>query len=218
MKTSVGTKTCPLCGSETTHLMHKGRSRDFIRCGTCRLIFVPPEYFLTATEEKKRYDLHENSPDDHDYRKFLNRLFDPLNAKLPAHSCGLDFGSGPGPTLSVMFEEAGHVMKVYDPFFAPQDAVFDIKYDFITATEVAEHLNDPRAELSRLWSMLKPGGLLGIMTKLAGGPEEFNRWHYKDEPTHICFYGKETFEWLARKWGAGLEFFGADVMIFSKMR
>ena len=31
-----------------------------------------------AEEEKRRYDLHENSPDDAHYRRFLSRLLEPL--------------------------------------------------------------------------------------------------------------------------------------------
>jgi len=52
----------------------------------------------------------KNSPDDPRYRAFLSRLFIPLNERIAPESCGLDFGSGPGPTLSVMFEEQGHTM------------------------------------------------------------------------------------------------------------
>ena len=54
------------------------------------------------------------------YREFLSRLEHPPNVpKLPAAAEGLDFGSGPGPTLSVMLEEQGYRMSLYDPFFAP---------------------------------------------------------------------------------------------------
>ena len=83
-----------------------------------------PYQFLSPKEEKSEYDLHENSSDDPGYRRFLARLFDPVSHQLAPNSYGLDFGSGPGPTLSVMFEEAGHSMEIYDPFFAPETIVF----------------------------------------------------------------------------------------------
>jgi len=41
------------------------------------------------------------------YRRFLARLAEPLIAHLPKGARGLDFGCGPGPTLSLMLREAG---------------------------------------------------------------------------------------------------------------
>ena len=140
-----------------------------------------------------------------------------MQARLAPHSHGLDFGAGPGPTLSVIFEEAGHRMTIYDPFYAPDQAVFNHQYNFITATEVVEHLRDPQMELGRLWGCLKSGGTLGIMTKLALDIDAFARWHYKNDLTHICFFSRETFAWLAERWGINLVFIGKDVILFQKM-
>jgi hypothetical protein len=138
-----------------------------------------------------------------------------LEKCLEKGSSGLDFGSGPGPTLSVMFQEAGHNVNLYDIFYAPDASVFDQKYDFVTTSEVVEHLNDPKEELHRLWQCIKPQGYLGIMTKLVIDRESFARWHYKNEPTHIRFYSQATFRWLAGLWGAQVAFIDNDVMIFS---
>jgi hypothetical protein len=126
----------------------------------------PAEQHISADEEKARYDQHNNHPDDPDYRAFLSRIFVPMQQRLNPGSCGLDFGSGPGPTLSLMFEEAGHRMTIYDHFYAPTSSTLDQPYDFITATEVVEHLHRPGLELERLWSLLNPSGLLGVMTQL----------------------------------------------------
>lgn len=208
--------SCPLCQTPAAPLFYRGRQRPYLRCEQCRLIFVPPAYFLSAAEEKAEYDLHQNSPHDRSYRRFLSRLFDPIRRRLPPHSHGLDFGSGPGPTLSVMFEEIGHTVTIYDPFYAPDQCVFDRHYDFVTASEVVEHLHDPRAELERLWACLRPGGLLGLMTKLALDRTAFARWHYRQDRTHVCFYSRDTFHWLAHQWGAPVEFVGKDVILFLK--
>ena len=152
---------CPLCASTKTSLFHVDRHRAYFVCDACTLVFVPPTFFLSPAEEKAEYDLHENSPDDAGYRRFLSRTCEPVVARLSPASEGLDFGCGPGPTLSVMFEEAGHTVALYDPFYANDPSVFERQYDFITATEVVEHLHRPRAELDRLWSSLQPGGVLG---------------------------------------------------------
>jgi 2-polyprenyl-3-methyl-5-hydroxy-6-metoxy-1,4-benzoquinol methylase len=179
-------------------------------------VFVPPGFFLRREAEKAEYDRHRNQPDDQGYRRFLSRLFLPLQARLAPGSQGLDFGAGPGPTLSVMLTEAGHEVALYDPHYAHRPEVLTRSYHFITATEVVEHLQRPGFELDRLYGLLKPGGLLGIMTKRVINRARFARWHYKNDPTHVCFFSRETFIWLATRWGAGLDMVDRDVVIFGK--
>ncbi|MCB0033457.1 MAG: class I SAM-dependent methyltransferase [Anaerolineales bacterium] len=207
---------CPLCHTADHEEMYRDHRRPYRHCPHCNLVFVPPAYFLTAEAEKTQYDFHQNSPTDKRYRQFLNRLFEPMQAQLPQQSFGLDFGSGPGPTLSVMFEEAGHTMALYDRFYAPNTAVFEQQYDFITASEVVEHLQRPWEELSRLWDCLKIGGTLGLMTKLFIDAEAFKTWHYKNDPTHVCFFSRRTFQWLAEQWHTEAHLHGRDVVLFRK--
>lgn len=190
--------------------------RDYVRCQQCALVFVPAAQFISPEQEKAQYDLHQNHPDDQSYRQFLSRLFIPLKNRLKSGAQGLDFGSGPGPTLSLMFEEHGYHMNIYDPFYADDARVFQQQYDFITATETVEHLHHPKSELDRLWELLKPGGHLGIMTKLVIDRDAFANWHYKNDPTHVCFFSNETFQWLAKIWKAKLEFIGNDVILLEK--
>ncbi len=225
MPHKISNLTCPLCQSAngtlffqdpSLHQSSPHKNRDYYRCPVCLLVFVPPEQFLTLEEEKAQYDLHENSADDQGYRHFLNRLFRPLSKLIQTNSSGLDFGSGPGPTLSLMFKGSGHSVEIYDYFYAPDLTPLTQSYDFITATEVIEHLHHPRQELERLWSCLKPGGVLGIMTKRVIDQESFKKWHYKNDPTHICFFSIETFNWLAQHWGAAFSAPEKDVVIFVK--
>lgn len=214
---SIHANRCPLCrAASISKSYHRDKRRDYFLCRTCQLVFVPSAQFLSAEQEKAAYDLHQNSPADQGYRRFLSRVFIPMQARLRPRSHGLDFGAGPGPTLSVMFEEIGHSMAIYDHFYADDPLVFEQDYDFITATEVVEHLHHPGQELDRLWARLKPGGSLGVMTKLVWDREAFARWHYKNDLTHVCFFSRSTFEWLAARWKAELTFADADVMLFYK--
>jgi len=206
---------CPLCGTAEGRQFYRD-SRDYYRCPVCYLVFVPPNQFLSPQEERAQYDQHENLPDDPRYRRFLGRLCDPLVERVAPNSCGLDFGAGPGPTLSVMLEEAGHSMEIFDPFYAPESKLLQRQYDFITATEVVEHLHHPRKELDRLWTCLKPSGLLGIMTKRVIDQEFFSSWHYKSELTHVCFFSMETFRWLETHWYAKMTVLDNDVVLFTK--
>jgi len=208
-------RVCPLCRTSEGMPFYQDR-REYFRCPVCYLVFVLPHQFLTRKEENSAYDHHENSTDDPRYRRFLSRLFVPVSQRLAPESRGLDFGSGPGPTLSVMFEEAGHSMEIYDPFYSPDSKPLHQQYGFITASEVVEHLHHPRRELDRLWSCLKPNGSLGIMTKRVIDEESFSGWHYKNDPTHVCFFSIETFRWLADKWRATLTVPEKDVVLFTK--
>lgn len=206
---------CPLCGHSGSVLFDRD-SRDYFRCPGCRLVFVPPTQFLSRQAEKAIYDLHENQPDDPGYRRFLARLFTPLAERLPPRSRGLDFGSGPAPTLSLLFEEVGHSMQIYDPFYAPGSFPLEDQYDFVTASEVVEHFHHPQRDLEVLWSCTRPGGWLGMMTKRVRDRTSFSTWHYKRDLTHVAFFSSSTFEWLSERWNAELVVPADDVVLLRK--
>lgn len=214
--TNTPNHVCPLCASAGVKIVCRDKRRDYFRCRTCDLVSVPSAQFLSPEDEKARYDLHQNSPDDWDYRRFLSHLFVPMLERLGVGSHGLDFGSGPNPTLSVMFEKVGHSMAIYDPFYANNAVALEELYDFVTATEVVEHLRDPARDLDRLWSCVKSGGSLGLMTKLAPDSKSFANWHYTNDLTHVCFFSRSTFKWLASQWQAELAFADEDVILFRK--
>ena len=208
---------CPLCHIWGGVDYYVDDSRKYRQCETCNLVYVPNRYYLSSKAEKAVYDLHQNSPDDPEYRRFLSRLFIPMMGRINPKSRGLDFGSGPGPTLSVMFEEADHKMVIYDYYYAQNESVWDVQYDFITATEVLEHLHHPGKELSRLWACLKPGGVVGGMTKLVLERTVFVNWHYKNDQTHVSFFSRNTFEWLGEYWETRPVFIDKDVIFLRKM-
>lgn len=187
-----------------------------MRCAECALVYVPPAYFLTREEERACYELHENAVDDPGYRRFLSRLASPLMERLPPHARGLDFGCGPAPALAAMLREAGHEVALYDSFFFPERVALAQRYEFVTATEVVEHLHRPGEVLAKLWECIEPGGWLGVMTKLVRDAEAFASWHYIRDPTHVCFFSRETWSWWAQRHAAELTTLGADVMLLRK--
>ena len=207
---------CPLCDSPHSHHYHSDKVRDYFQCDRCVLVFADPASRLDAAAEKAIYDLHQNDPGDTGYRRFLSRLTDPLCARLPAGSEGLDFGCGPGPTLGIMLAEAGLQVSNYDPFYADIPALLQRQYHFVTATEVIEHCHRPAREWPLLLSLLKPGGTLALMTKLVIDADAFSRWHYKNDRTHVSFFSRATFDFLAQRDGLNVEFIGNDVIMMQK--
>jgi hypothetical protein len=209
---------CPLCAATELVPWFRDLRREYLRCGACALVHVPGAHHLAADEEKRRYDQHNNDPADPAYRRFLSALYRPMVERLTAGAAGLDYGSGPGPTLSLMFEEAGFPMRIYDPFYADDPATLRIRYDFVTCSETVEHFSRPGQEWERLAGLLKPGAWLGIMTGILMPGLEFGRWYYKDDPTHVCFYAPETFEWIATRHRLRVEFPAPSVVLLQRGR
>ncbi|NWO08049.1 MAG: class I SAM-dependent methyltransferase [Alteromonadaceae bacterium] len=207
---------CPVCRAEQVIAFRQLEDKAYLRCPGCLATFMAPESWLTAEEEKNIYELHDNNPADAGYRRFLSKLAEPLMARLPDGSRGLDFGCGPGPALARMFSEAGFDMALYDPFFHPDPAALDARYDFITCTEVVEHLFEPAKVFDQFNVLLKPGGWLGIMTCFQTDDARFDNWHYRRDPTHVVFYREETFQWLADHHGWRLEIPRKDVVLLQK--
>ncbi|NUY57057.1 hypothetical protein BZG79_04315 [Salinivibrio sp. MA427] len=208
---------CPLCEHTQTHPYHTDKRRAYFQCTRCDLVFVDRQALLAPHDEKAIYDLHQNHPDDAGYQRFLSRLATPLLARLAeSPRNGLDFGCGPGPVLANMLRDAGHSIACYDPFYAPDTQVLARGYDFITCTEAIEHFYHPAEQWTQWLSMLKPGGYLGIMTKLVQDPAAFSRWHYKNDLTHVSFFSRQTFQFLAAQAGFELTFLGNDVILMRK--
>lgn len=207
---------CPLCRHRESTLFHSEPAREYLRCAVCALVHVPAGYHLSPSAEKQRYDTHRNSPDDPGYRGFLSRLFEPLAAHLSPGAEGLDYGSGPGPALSVMFEEAGFGMRIYDPFYAPERSVLRRRYDFVTCTETAEHFSRPGEEFRTLVSLVRPGGWIGVMTAMLEEDTRFADWYYRKDPTHVAFYSRATFRWLAQHHGLRAVFVSSSVVLLRR--
>lgn len=206
---------CPLCHNLATQHYYTDKFRDYWHCPDCQLVFASRNSLLTSDAELAIYQQHQNNPDDLGYRQFLNKLASPFLERLgDKPQIGLDFGAGPGPTLYLLLQQRGHQVANYDPYFAPDAALLQQKYDFICSTEAIEHFYEPAKEWELWLGLLKQQGWLGLMTRLRPeAPTDFAKWHYKNDPTHVSFFHADTFGWLARRDGFSLEIIGPDVVI-----
>ncbi len=203
---------CPVCRAAPVAALGRFDGKGYWRCETCGARGLNPAHYPDRAAERAQYDWHENHVDDPGYRRFLDRLAAPLRARLAPGSRGLDYGCGPGPALAAMLREAGHGVAVYDPFYAPDPAPLAARYDFVTCTEVAEHFHAPASEFDRLGALVRPGGLLAMMTCFQTEDARFANWHYRKDPTHVVFYRAETFGVIAAQRGWGCEVVARNVV------
>ncbi len=215
---SAAVASCPVCRAARPLPFLSVDERDYWRCAACESTFLDPAQRPTPEAERRHYRCHENDPDDPAYRRFLGRLADPLLARLPAGSSGLDYGCGPGPALAAMLGEAGHAVDLYDPCFHPDPAPLARRYDFVTCTETAEHFHRPAEEFDRLAGLLRPGGWLAVMTCFQTEDARFAQWHYRRDPTHVVFYRDVTMRRIAAARGLRCTIPAKDVALMHKPR
>ncbi|ARU56574.1 methyltransferase [Oleiphilus messinensis] len=115
-----------------------------------------------------------------------------------------------------MLRMQGYQISTYDLFYDNNPAVLDEAYGFITATEVFEHLSNPKLILEKLLSQLDDSGSLFIMTKRVENQQKFSTWHYIRDPTHITFFSNESFQYIAEEYALNLELIKPDVAVLSK--
>lgn len=188
-------ESCLLCGTAGS-LFETDLPQTYLTCSCCGLVWMREADRLSHEAETEHYLNHENNPNDEQYRHFLSQLWEPLREHLRPGDCGLDFGSGPGPTLHLMAREDGFPCAAYDPIFRPDKLVLDSRYDFVTCSETVEHFHDPLTGFESLYELLKPGGWLGVMTVRYDKRIVFRDWYYRRDPTHVAFYRNSTLRWL----------------------
>lgn len=167
-------------------------------CESCHYVYMDPERRLTPSEEKIRYDLHENVESE-GYRHFLAPAVQAVTRWGQGE--GLDYGCGPTAFLEKLLSEQGQAIQNYDLYFRDDRNLLAKQYDFITCTEVIEHLYSPREVFDFFTRALRPQGILILMTSFLTDKVDFDRWSYRREKTHVGFFAPESLEYIAREWG-----------------
>jgi SAM-dependent methyltransferase len=193
---------CTLCDRDASPVVSRrvgGVERRFFRCPGCLLIFLDPRQQPSDETARWRYMQHTNDPAEPGYRAFLLDLARPCFEAVGPEATCLDYGCGPTRAMVSVFAEQGRQLEVYDPLFFPQWP--DKTYDLIVCCEVLEHFNEPREELPRMLSLLKPGGLLAVRTSLWDEAIDLGSWRYMADLTHVSFYHRKTVEHIVSCYG-----------------
>ncbi|MGM0634974.1 MAG: class I SAM-dependent methyltransferase [Bacteroidota bacterium] len=210
---------CPLCKSTSELIFEtKKEQKKYYHCSTCSGVFLHPNYYVDTSQEQERYETHNNDVYDPRYRKFVQPITDAVLSNFEAKKhLGLDYGCGTGPVASVVLEENGFDVNLYDPYFEPNENNLKQSYDFIICCEVMEHFYQPFKEFELLKKLLKPGGKLYCKTSILSDKNRanFKNWGYKNDPTHVFFYQKETLEYLQQKLGFSTVDIQPKLIVFS---
>jgi len=204
-------RNCPLCNT-VSELFYEDTQR-YYRCLTCCGIFVDSKDLPDKTQEKHRYELHDTDTEDEGYRKFVLPVTSSIKRDFSVLACGLDFGAGTSAIISKVLKD--YNISNYDPYFHNYPHLLDKKYDYISSCEVIEHFYNPRKEFKLLKSMLKPHAKLYFMTDIYDKKTDFASWYYKNDPTHVFLYSRETFQWIKKEFGFCDVFIEKRLIVFS---
>jgi len=187
-------------------------------CRCCGYVQLETEFLPSQEEEKARYLLHRNSPEDSGYIQFIMEFMHVATPYLKPGSEVLDFGSGPEPVPAQLLSRMGFPVTLYDPMFAPDENWRRRTWDAILVHEVAEHLVHPGVVFEELAASLAPGGVLCIRTRfLPDDHAMFITWHYRTDPTHVGFFCARSISELASRLGLSpLLIEGPDRAILAK--
>lgn len=185
---------CPLCESKSDLFYQKGKTYHI--CRNCKGIFLNKDFFLSPISEKLRYETHNNDVNDPRYQDFVSPITSSVLNDFNHNHIGLDFGAGTGPVISKILKDNNYQIKQYDPFFFDDKSLLDSQYDYIVSCEVVEHFHNPKKEFELLSYMLNKSGKLYIMTDMYDTSINFEKWYYKNDPTHVFLYQNTTFEFI----------------------
>jgi len=114
-----------------------------------------------------------------------------------------------------MLREKRYNITTYDPFFDPNLEALSRTYDYIACCEVMEHFYNPNKEFLLLASLMRKNASLYCKTTIFDrNTTDFENWWYKNDPSHVFFYTKNTLDWIATHFNFKALEIKKDVIIF----
>ncbi|QTA82276.1 Methyltransferase domain-containing protein [Desulfonema limicola] len=190
-------ENCPLC-KQDGKLFYRD---EFFKCLNCKGIYKNRKDYLNTQAEIRRYKEHNNDVNDIRYQNFVFPITNHVLTNFTPNHTGLDFGSGTAPVISKILQDNGYDIQQFDPFFANKPELLNRMYDYIVSCEVIEHFHNPDAEFKLLRKILKSNGAMICMTHLYDKDTDFKNWYYKNDPTHVFIYCRETMNFIADYYG-----------------
>lgn len=204
---------CTLCHT----LLTKKVDRYFFVCTTCGALVKDKQFYVSSEREKSRYEEHNNDVYDYRYQKFTSPITQTVLEHFETSSLGLDYGCGTGPVISKVLNDHGYHVKLYDPYFYPNNDYIHYRYDYIFSCEVFEHFYQPKQEIEKLLTLLKTYGKLLIMTHLCDITKNFENWYYRKDPTHVFIFTPQTIDYISQQFNLKIEQQDKRLIVFKKL-
>jgi 2-polyprenyl-3-methyl-5-hydroxy-6-metoxy-1,4-benzoquinol methylase len=142
-----------------------------------------------------------------------------IQRKVPKGSAVLEIGGGEGIFLE-MVKKAGYEVELIEPSFTAsqrakerglkvhndyfQNSSFDQKYSVVCMAHVLEHIDDPLSTISKVKTVLKPGGfILLTQTNFNGFMPKFQKthWYAWVPDQHFTHFSLNGLKYLAKQSG-----------------
>ncbi len=228
-------QACPACGAAQYSRTGPGAVGFSANCGERE--FKQPRYSVRECSQcGLLYRTPRLSPEvlsayyrQVDYHKWeIPALFPSERAvhaqlrRLPRGARILDYGCSSGRLLAPLVREyacygyeinapaaaeaARKGLQMVSPQSLNHSAASD--FDAVVLVDVFEHLGAPAKQLRALWPLVKPGGLLGVLTGNGDAPvcrlDPAQFWYFRTLE-HLCMLTRRHAGFLANELGARLE-------------
>ncbi len=207
--------SCLVCGKTAEReLFHKNSFR-VVKCNNCNLVYINPR--LSEKESKDLYTKNIISPAQYykesqegDYITFKKRV-QWIEEMYGKKGKMLDIGCNIGTFLKAANESSWDCYgidinksveedckRIGIKFFAATLEEAKFKNDFfdvIVMNDLIEHVHDPRGLINQVHKILKPDGLIFIVTPDIGSITArllSKRWHHLKPNEHITYFSKPT--------------------------
>jgi len=204
-----------------------------VRCNRCQLVYTNPRPRAEAISEGYRKAVDPDYARE-DSSRSINAHLSLHTLKRFAHSGRLlDVGCATGYFLNAArldFETQGLELSEWAAKYAKERLRLDVinegldeaqlpaeHFDVVTLNDVVEHFTDPKAALVRIHSLLRPGGLLYLVTpdieSLSARLMRGRWWGLR--PAHVYYFSPKTLTALLRETGFEVELVKSYGRIFT---
>jgi 2-polyprenyl-3-methyl-5-hydroxy-6-metoxy-1,4-benzoquinol methylase len=225
--------TCLLCGSGKLSALDKFSKHHLVRCGNCSFVFSKrnpsleellsiydfyPVFQTVSLITVKRYD------------ELLDRF-----EKFRKTNNLIDVGSGDGYFLDQARKRGWNVFgteftdaKVEfsrKKGIVMHKGVLNVKnyspasFDVLLSIEVIEHLNNPREEVAKFNTLLRPGGIVYLTTPNYNSVSKLllsEKWNIVHYPEHLSYFTAKTIARLFKDSGFNVAQINSSGISFSR--
>lgn len=190
MEQKIMRQPCRACGSPLSKYQFTIAGNRVFRCKNCTHIFLDVLHTNNSIKEmyanygKEKRNFYHISKEDNKYTSNVTAYIKTIEQLIPCQSSRstlLDIGCGRGFLLSQAKKNGFTIegIEICKPLAeqASKDLTCIVhtdplvqlnlpneKFDVVTMYDLIEHLQDPIKDLKKIWYVLKPGGILFVLT------------------------------------------------------